>query len=70
MITFNVDNNGQEFPECPLRTDLHSCGVTAFSNINSCPIYNFDEDETSSIYDIPDWCPLRNNGVLIKLKNT
>jgi hypothetical protein len=57
-----VDDN-EEYPECPLRSDLHSCQVMKNSDINSCPSLNDDD-----VLCLPDWCPLKNGGVFIHLK--
>jgi len=62
-----VDNGSDEYPSCPLRSDLNSCGAVPFSEINSCsPSMNEDYSE----YILPDWCPLREGGVCVQFQKT
>lgn len=64
MKTIYADKEGSDYPSCPLRTDLHTCGAVPYSAINSCP--QLDED---GIFHFPEWCPLKKEGgVCIKLK--
>lgn len=53
-----VDNRGEEYPSCPLRSDLNSCAVVKGSNINDCP--SLDKD---GVWSVPNMCPLRNGSV-------
>jgi hypothetical protein len=61
MKNIYVDED-EDYPECPLRTDLNSCSVVKNSDINSCPVYKDD------LNVLPDWCPLLHGGICIQIK--
>lgn len=68
MIVY-VDNNENEYPACPLRSDLNTCKVVNSSKVNDCP--NWDTtDDGDSIYRLPDYCPLKSGDVYVKLKDS
>lgn len=65
MLEIHVDTGGEEYPECPLRSDLNTCEAVKSSEVNSCP--SLSEDGT--IWSLPDWCPLRDGGVCVQFKD-
>jgi hypothetical protein len=56
----------EDYPSCPLRSDVNSCKAVRGSEVNSCPASSEEDDYLSN--RIPDWCPLRNGGVCVKIK--
>ena len=58
-----VEEGGEDYPSCPLRSDLNTCKATKGSAINSCPLLADD------VWKLPDQCPLRGAGVTIKLQS-
>ena len=57
-----VDASGDEYPQCPLRTDLNVCSAHAGSDVNDCPSLS----EDGAIWSLPNWCPLRDGGVCVE----
>ena len=66
MLEIYVSTKGDDYPECPLRTDLRSCGAVKGSAINSCPQLS----EDGAIWGLPDWCPLRDGGVQVQFEES
>ena len=58
-----ADREGEDYPSCPLRSDVNSCNACSNSKVNDCP-----KMDDSDIYRLPDWCPLKSGGVLVKFK--
>lgn len=65
MHIVHVTLNQKDYPECPLCNDLNMCGGVEKSEINACPILS----EDGGTWDVPEWCPLRNGGVHVKLQD-
>ena len=62
MIVY-ADNEGAEYPSCPLRTDLNSCRVIKSSKTNDCPKLGDGGEWT-----VPDYCPLRQGAVVVQFR--
>jgi len=63
-IYINLGGKWDDYPECPLRSDLNTCGAcqdSKINKINSCP----QLDDEGEKYTVPDWCPVKNGGVEI-----
>ena len=55
-IYINLGGKWDDYPECPLRSDLNTCGAcqdSKINKINSCP----QLDDEGEKYTVPDWCP-------------
>ena len=68
MLEIYVDASGNDYPQCPLRSDLNTCEAVEGSevnDVNSCPSLS----EDGEIWNLPDWCPLRDGGVCVQLHN-
>lgn len=66
-IYVNLGGEWDDYPVCPLRSDLNTCGAcqdSKINKVNSCPQLD-DEGEN---YLVPDWCPVKNGGVEILQK--
>ena len=63
MIYIYADAGGKDYPCCPLRTDVNSCGAVRDSNVNDCPSLS----EDGATWSLPGWCPLRDGGVCVQL---
>ena len=50
-----------EYPQCPLRSDVNSCRASAIQRICQCP----ELAEDGSHYSAPAECPLRSGSVLV-----
>ncbi len=64
FITYADSGKGEGYPQCPLRTDLHSCGVNKNSQINDCP----QLDDDGVYYTLPEYCPLKKGDVIVRFR--
>ncbi|MFA5375873.1 MAG: hypothetical protein WC455_09040 [Dehalococcoidia bacterium] len=66
MKTIYADRDGPDYPSCPLRSDLNECGaeVSALNGVNVCPKL----DDNGDFYHLPEWCPLRDGGVIVQFR--
>ena len=65
MKQIMVDISGEDYPDCPFRTDLNSCSAIVNSEINSCPKAN---DYPLNMWSVNEKCPLKEDGVCVIAK--